>query len=142
MTFIYIAVIRQFKSYLFVSPLCCSWNSVVVFVFIHHTQMYDSKSPAVCHVEGRSSPEVVQWRPLDCVSYFWRKSHVVPDDFDSKSSDTPDRTWWLCFCLQYRRHTPHLQIQCNTEQDELVVLSSWVSPPLQPAWCFSLKQVL
>ncbi len=39
---------------------------------------YDSKSPAVSHAEDRSfyaffffrsSPAVVQWRPLDCVSY-------------------------------------------------------------------------
>ncbi len=104
---------------------------------------YDSKSPAVSHVEGRSSPAVVQWRPLDCGSYLWRKSHVVQDDFDSKSSDTPDRTWRLCFCPQYKHHTPHLQIQSNTEQDEqLVVLCSWVSPALQPGWCFYLKQVL
>lgn len=39
---IWIIMPVSFSQYLFLSSLCCSWYSVMVFVFIHHTQHTDT----------------------------------------------------------------------------------------------------
>ncbi len=110
---------------------------------IYSADQYDSTFLTVYHVEGRSSPSVVRWHQSFCVAFLSEILRDAQNGFDSKIPDTPDRTWWICFSPQYRRHTPHLQVHHNSHQAEWFgVFSSSNSPPLQPAWCFYPKQVL
>ncbi len=97
--------------------LCCSWYSVVVLCSstIHskhiHSDQCDRKPQGASHVSGRSSPAVVQWFQSLCVVYVNETPRDTQNEFDSKTPDTPDRTWQLCIFFQYRRHTEHLQLQ-------------------------------
>ncbi len=95
------------------SSLCFCRHSFMVLVFIHQTRITDA--PLV------SSAVELQLFLVFCADHLLQsssgfgqfvflllKTHVAEGDSDSKSSDTPDRTWQLCVSSQYRRHTPHL----------------------------------
>ena len=90
------------------------WHTAYICI----SDQCDRRPLVVYHDESRSDLLVYQQLQSLCVSSLGWDHYELWSEFHSKRPDTPDRTWQPFVFSRCRRHTPHLQVQHNSEQLE------------------------